>query len=228
MQQCNAPLASFGVAGKGDPLCHVQISPDGQYLAWCNGFGAVTVAEPDTGKPIWSQKAPAGRTEMVGLAISPDGRLLAREGKDGTIELRRLADGKLLRTVSMQEQDDPRRNKAGTTALAFSPDSKKLAVAWESWIGLIDVERGAYLHSYPGTFGRVVDLGCGGRPPKRTILCSSSAPRNWSRTKSWRGWQPRWRLRCPLRASGRSWRGPRSRNRSSGPAEHHPRHCLRP
>ena len=91
MQLCHAPLASFK-ASPGHLTTRVLVTPDGRRVVWCSEFRVITVADAETGKPIWSSKGLADRADYIGLAISPDCNTLACAGPDSSLELRRSGE----------------------------------------------------------------------------------------------------------------------------------------
>jgi WD40 repeat protein/serine/threonine protein kinase len=91
-----------------------------------------------------------GHTQRVlSVAISPDGKVLASTGFDGTIKLWDLATGELLKTM-VAHQNYGRY-------LAFSPDGKLLASAgFDTKVKLWDVARGEELKTLAGhTHGEI-------------------------------------------------------------------------
>lgn len=76
---------------------------------------------------------------MDGLAVSPDGNILAAVGSPGVV-LFDLADGRELRTLPRTEAHS---SATSNGYLAFSPDSTRLAVVVGDVVKLFDVESGA-------------------------------------------------------------------------------------
>jgi RNA polymerase sigma factor (sigma-70 family) len=88
---------------------------------------------------IWDVKAnqPLGQqpADIKALAFSPDGKMLATGGEDGSIRLLQANSGKILRQIKTQNQ--------AVLALAFSSDGKTLASAGkDQHIRLWDVQSG--------------------------------------------------------------------------------------
>jgi WD40 repeat protein len=81
------------------------------------------------------------------VGFSPDGALLAVSSADGTIDLRRVADGAVARTL---------RHAGGVTAVAFSPDGRWLAGAsYDGTVTLWSVADGAPARTLRGHAGTV-------------------------------------------------------------------------
>lgn len=94
-------------------------SADGTTLAWCDAHG-VYLADAATG-----QRGRQFATDSSWcVALSPDGKLLARGCSEHGIELRNLADGAVLSTLDTDRQT--------ALDLTFSPDGSTLAAALSS------------------------------------------------------------------------------------------------
>ena len=104
------------------------------------------LATPPEGTTDWSRGATATTAvqhdrQVTGVAISPDGSLLASASKDKTARLWSISEGSLLARLD---------HRAKVTAVAFSPVERKLATAAEepgSWLWEVDTGNRVF---YPG------------------------------------------------------------------------------
>src|SRR5262249_39230315 len=88
-----------------------------------------------------------GLKQVVGVALSPDGRYLACVGGDRAVRLWDLTEGREVRAFTAA---DPHPGGRGDPyAVAFSPDGRRLAAAGEGAIKFWDVTTGEEVYSIP-------------------------------------------------------------------------------
>jgi WD40 repeat protein/serine/threonine protein kinase len=117
----------------------VAFHPDGKLLAGAISSGTAgetTIWDVESGRQVQSLKGHKGG--VVGVAYSPDGKLLASSGWDGTVRLWDPVSGSELRTLRGHENIVFR--------IAFHPDGKRLASgSWDGTVRIWDVTTGEQL-----------------------------------------------------------------------------------
>jgi len=151
------PLRTISLADLKDgfdtTVAVIAFSTDGKLIATGSGGSgmppAVRLWNTSSNTPV---KTWAAQGEW--LAFSPDGTLLAMQGRQGGIELRTVSDGNVLRTLKTTGSE-------GVTGLAYSPDGNYVATSEYSNDGLTDVWRvadGARVHTLRGHTGRATTV----------------------------------------------------------------------
>jgi WD40 repeat protein len=128
--------------GVGTTLYTLAFSPDSKTLAAAGhdsngrleGPSKVILWDLAKGKERYSFVVDGGTYGIHCVAFSPDGKLLAAASSSGNIHLRRAATGKVIRRLPAQGTNFMR--------IAFSPDSKTLAVGGDGLVGLWQVPAG--------------------------------------------------------------------------------------
>jgi WD40 repeat protein len=122
--------------GHRAPISAVVITPDGQTMLSRGADNVIRRWDAATGKELGQFTEPKGTT---GVVFSPDGKTAALVNANGSVRLYAVADGKELRQL--------KGHTNGTAALAFSPDSKRLASRGnvDNFIRVYDAAQGSEL-----------------------------------------------------------------------------------
>lgn len=118
---------SFPLAASADSAA---FSREGKRLAV--GANGVRLFDVETGKELLDDTGHAG--QVVGISVTPDGKLAATAGRDGTARVWDVATGKLLHTF--------RANLGAVNAVSLSPDGKRLAVGDRDEVRVFDLAAG--------------------------------------------------------------------------------------
>jgi WD40 repeat protein len=148
----------------------VTFSPDGKRIITADWY-TVKVWDAETGKEVFKLKAKPpyekGVNGLRGIAVSPDGKRIARCGYDNKIEIWDAETGKEVLTFPA---------KVGMH-IAFSPDSKRIVSAYSGYFLQIRTGR-----ADDGTFVTVWDAATGKellaleRPKGESFGCAAFSP----------------------------------------------------
>jgi WD40 repeat protein len=150
---------ALGLVEVGSPVQSVAFSPDGTLIAAGSSDGTARLWQVDESGVIDQSLLhtlaipPEGRETSYShdVAFSPGGATLAFGLPDGTVQLWRVADGTLLRTL--------RGDTGKICSLAFSPDGRILAAGdWNGRVVLWQVADGTVLETLEEHTNGVVDL----------------------------------------------------------------------
>lgn len=164
---------------RGALSCRLAFSPDGSLLAAAArgrnpddfqqpGVSTVSLWETATGKMLCRSLRPdwgVGPGEVQGLAVSPDGQLLATAGDGGVLRLWEVATGK--------EVTKPMRHEGQILSVTFLGSGRFIASAGsDKAVRIWDVSSGEEVRCLRGHESRVESLALG---PGRKVLVSASA-----------------------------------------------------
>ncbi len=151
--------------GRGDTWC-LDFTPDGKSLAAASINRRTQLWNVADGKLLI--EFPEQQRSVRGMAISPDGRILATGAIDESILVRELASGQIIKRLNCA---------AGVRALVFLPDSRTLIAGnqhnqvfvWD----VANTANGDHLHQFNGRHGAWVSaMACSA--DGRTLISSSS------------------------------------------------------
>ena len=139
-------LATFD--GNIDAVRPVTFSPDGKTLATGSLSGTIRLWNIDSGE---LRTTLAEHTKSISdIAFSPDGNILASvSSQENNVELWNPLTGKHIRTL---------KTEIGISNLAFSPDSRTLAVSRDADLRLLDIISGSRKATFTGHIERITSI----------------------------------------------------------------------
>ena len=130
------------LAGHPGGISTIVFSPDGKTLASGGDDKLIKLWDAATGREV---RVLSGHSKYIRtLVFSPDGRMLVSTSGDKTVKLWDVSTGRELRTL------EGASISLAVSAVAFSPDGKKLASSDESVIKLWDFDAGRELLTLAG------------------------------------------------------------------------------
>ena len=125
----------------GSTQMSIAFAPDGKTL-FSSAFGIdnhIRRWQADTGKEILA--IPVGKEQIVGLAVSTDGKTLYSASRTGPVRVWDAATGKELRQIGQPMQ--------WPTSLALSPDGRYLVALLSNTVCVYDAATGRLLYAFP-------------------------------------------------------------------------------
>ena len=144
-----ATRRNFRTIGYTSFIFSIAFSPDGKTLATGSGgysVGACSLWDVETG--TLRHAFTADRSSIHSVAFSPDGNTLATGGLGSTLRLWNVETGALVRAIpagDLYRGSDVIYSDV-IYGLSFSPDGKRLAIARDVTVDVLEVGTGTYSH----------------------------------------------------------------------------------
>jgi WD40 repeat protein len=114
-------VARFGLGADNDQVTHVAYVPHSTLIAAASTDGTVRLFDPAKSGQLVRTLGEIGGPEVKALDVSADGVYLATASEDRNMQVWRISDGTLQRTIAGPPSTD--------ADVAFSPDGKLVALA---------------------------------------------------------------------------------------------------
>lgn len=121
----NLADANYNVKKLDKPVVTVALSPDGRYLSAGMEDGTISLWDRNSDNPKSVKPKTSHKGSVILLAFSPDSKFMASGGKDGNVILWQLDHGAKI----ISREKIIQKSKTEVTALAFSWDSRLLAIS---------------------------------------------------------------------------------------------------
>jgi WD40 repeat protein len=167
----------------GFPMA-IAFSADGKVLAAVWGDGLVCRWDVTSGKSL-RQSGESDKGHQVAV-FSPDGALLARAAADGGVQIWEVSTGRKLRRLGGQP-GQPAQPQFQTTIVAFSPDSRTLAMDQGNGFNPYISGSGSLAGMPPQALGRGVRLWEVATGKERDQIPAGTTPPMWTGGYSFTG-----------------------------------------
>lgn len=148
----------------------IGFSADGKQIASADRARQLSRRDSATGK-ILKSYAPALKSQVMGVAISPDGKYFAASQREpGDVYLWEAGTGRLLHRIDGEDLRKLGGYDPAYGAMRFSPDGKLLAAAYWSRLFVFDVETGKTVAALRENTGTSIQWSADGK--KLTVVTS--------------------------------------------------------
>ena len=157
------------------PVRSVAVDPGGALLASSQG-NIISLWDLSAGVSTPIKILDGSSTDILALAFSHDGSMLASSARDGTIHIWEPRTGELLNKI---------QTTGGVSSLAFSPDNLLLASGYQDGSVLLwDLASGEPSHGFAGDHGAIVKIQFEGKGSNLSALGTDGSLLSWDLTSS--------------------------------------------